>query len=77
MPQHLFEDLCHVEGFCCPFAYLRAVKAIRTGVLAKHLGIDPRSLRRWREKFKAEELHCLNEGLCQKNRAKIHPLVKE
>lgn len=77
MAQHLFEDLCKAEGFCCPLAYLKASKPFRTAILAEHLGVEPRTIRKWKAKFKADVLHCPHEANCQKLHPRAHPLIKE
>lgn len=48
----LFLQLSYAAGYCCPYALLRANQKIRGSILAKKLGIEPRTLRYWRRSYK-------------------------
>lgn len=68
MGYRVFEKLVRYEGYCCPYAYLRAHITYRTAPLAEgHLGIHRRTLRKWREQYRKGQIKCQNaEGcMCQ------------
>jgi hypothetical protein len=44
----LFYQLARASGYCCINSFLVANRKIRGGLLAKKLGIHPRTLRYWR-----------------------------
>ena len=43
-------------GYCCAYSFIRGNAQIRTGLLAATLGIEPRTLRKWRRAFKTQVL---------------------
>lgn len=52
-----FEQLaCEGLGYCCPYAFLRANK--QTGQIAIRLGLDRRTVQRWKAKFREKEIVC-------------------
>ncbi len=44
----LLDEMTKAEGFCCPHAYLTLTASIPTGGMAKRLGIEKRTLQKWR-----------------------------
>lgn len=44
----LFLSLVESEGFCCPHSYLTQLSSVPTGALAKRLGLDRRTVQKWR-----------------------------
>lgn len=64
MPNELFSRRVEAAGFCCPFAYLQIMHRHFTVDIARELGIDTRTARRWRALYMAGELKCQNFNRC-------------
>lgn len=61
--EDLINTLARASGYCCGYAMLRANRKVRTGLLAKALGIEPRTLRYWRA-----DLRAMQRGPCARCR---------
>lgn len=62
----IFYDTAVAAGYCCARKMLEANEKVRTGLLAKKLGFNVRTVQLWREAFKAGSLrpceHCRRVG---------------
>lgn len=57
-----FPVLVRSLGYCCPYGFIRCFK--QTGLIAARLGCDPRTVRRWKAKFKLKEIKCEGGNAC-------------
>lgn len=56
-------------GYCCLWAFFQFHR--RTGLIATRLGIDPRTVRRWKARVREGEFTCEGKGNCMKCAVKI------
>lgn len=63
MSNKLFHILAQAEGFCCEDAYLSYHSNVSTSKLAKHLGLDRKSVLRQRNRLHRGETRC--NGTCR------------
>lgn len=75
---NLLYHLARAEGFCCSWLYLKRILHHRSRLLAAYLGVDPRSVRRYRAEFKAGLYECQRHkpdcSKCLRRTPPFHPL---
>lgn len=52
-------EFAKTEGFCCPWAFITQLRRYRSSQIAKVLGVDKSTVKRWRRALKRGELRCL------------------
>jgi hypothetical protein len=62
------------QGFCCIRMFFARTRRYRTGLLAAFLGVDKRTVRRWRHGNKERPYLCEKCKGCQRNVDLPHPL---
>ena len=60
----LFRQLVAAMGFCCPYAFIRAMRGTAARVIAAKLGVHFRTISYWRKKLRTGECRCGNETHC-------------
>lgn len=71
--RNIFLILVKAAGYCCADMFWRSNSHIRTGIIAKRLGLETRTIRLHRAAFKARSpARC---ALCCKGPDKMPPLV--
>lgn len=68
MAPNLFVRLVSACGFCCPYAFLRAVRGRGHALVANRLGVHPFTVYYWRRKEKEGRCKCGHHPLCAKDR---------
>ena len=58
--------ICEGLGYCCEYAFFRLHR--QTGLIAARLGINPRTVRYHKQRFKEKEMKCENCAKCLKGR---------
>ena len=66
-------ELAHALGYCCPYAFFRVHKKVRSGLIATRLGVGARTVKLWRRRYKEGELACIGLDKCFAKRAKPRP----
>lgn len=54
-------------GYCCVWVFFEFISK-RTGMIAARLGVTERTVRRWKERFRAGEFRCSHCKGCMKGR---------
>lgn len=67
----LRELVCKDLGYCCPYAFFCLFK--RTGVIAERLGVNAKTVRSHKAKWKAKELNCEEAERCLKKKLSLKP----
>lgn len=64
MAPNLLLRLVRACGFCCPYAFFRAVRGRSHGQVADRLGVHKQSIAYWRRKIKKGECQCERRNEC-------------
>lgn len=60
MPYTIFRTLVESMGFCCPYAFIRAVRGRSHPQVASRLGVSPETIKYWRKKVRRYATSCLH-----------------
>lgn len=66
MSNKLMYKLVTSLGYCCIWAFLRAKRRFNTRQISAYLGVDRRSIRRWKHEIRAGSCCCTNQPNCMK-----------
>lgn len=70
-PRGLVHRLITQElGYCCPWAFFYAFR--RTAMIALRLGVETRSIRKWKARVKAGEVTCEGCPGCMRQAVILH-----
>ncbi len=58
MPQTLMKQLVKHEKACCIYSYILDTLDQDAATLAEHLGVDIRSIYKWRKRVSSKEVSC-------------------
>ena len=64
MAYHVLPKRLKQLGFCCAFEYFNATQNIPTSDIQKELKLHLRTVRRWRSRWRNEELKCEELNSC-------------
>lgn len=58
---NLFVQLTRAEGYCCPYAYLKATESQAASEIAAHLGVNKWTVNRWRRDLRDGWVRCVGD----------------
>lgn len=64
MPVRIFDTYCREEGFCCPYALLKARERWSTWALAEDSGVSRRGVRYHRKEVRLGRCVCAQRADC-------------
>lgn len=64
MPATIIKTLISAMGFCCPYAFFRAVRGRSHPQVAKRLGVSRETIKYWRRKVRRHITVCKGVDKC-------------
>lgn len=64
MKKPTIKQLTSRKGYCCPFGYFIANRALQTKEMAEDLGAAPRTIRHYKQLVKERKCNCANRAGC-------------
>lgn len=66
MSRDLIVKFAKHRGYCCMYAFFKTNKSKRTQALADELGVNRRSVQKWKAKLRSGKCDCEGNDQCQK-----------
>ena len=63
-PKPTLASLIASKNYCCVAAFFAANRSVRTSLIAAWLGVEDRTVRLWRARWRRGEVHCNYSGKC-------------
>lgn len=73
IPTDLRTLVCSGLNYCCLDAFFRLYAEVPSSVIGLRLGLDPRTVRKWKARWRAGEFQCAKSASCLALRLSLEP----